>query len=227
MELADLPFQLSPRQTEVLGLLVEGNSNASIAEMLGIKEGSVKVHVHAILGTMRVASRAQAIASVEQIKSEALKLESSRRISEKEQFLNGILENIADAVVTIDHLGIIETFNASAEKMFGYSSADAIGQNVKLLMPEPYRGDHDGNLRSYNQTGKSKILNVGPREVSARRNDGSLFPMEINIGEMKIGGRVIFIGSMRDISLRKQSEDALAEIEARYALAVIDSGDGI
>lgn len=227
MELADLPFQLSPRQTEVLGLLVEGRSNANIAEILEIKEGSVKVHVHAILGTMRVASRAQAIATVEQFKSEALKLESSRRIVEKEQFLDGILNNIADAVVTITHLGIIETFNASAERMFGYSAADAIGQNVKLLMPEPYRGEHDGNLRSYNRTGISKILNVGPREVSARKSDGSLFPMEINIGEMKIGERIIFIGSMHDISLRKQSQDALAEAEARYALAVNSGNDGI
>jgi PAS domain S-box-containing protein len=227
MELSDLPFHLSPRQTEVLGLLVEGKSNATIAEILEIKEGSVKVHVHAILGTMRVSSRAQAIATVEQFKSEALKLESRRRISEKEQFLDGILANIADAVVTIDHLGTIETFNPSAEKMFDYLAADAIGQNVKLLMPEPYRGEHDGNLRSYNQTGISKILNVGPREVSARKSDGSLFPMELSIGEMTVGERTVFIGSMRDITLRKQSEDALAEIEARYALAIIDGDDGI
>ena len=149
------------------------------------------------------------------------------KLREREQYIEGILSHIADAVVTIDATGRIETLNPSAERMFGYAETEAVGRNVSLLMPQPFSGAHDGYIESYFRTGKSRILNVGSREVMAQTKDGTVFPMELTVGEMAAGGKRSFIGAMRDITARRQAESELRDSEARYRDLIEGSDLGI
>ena len=119
-----------------------------------------------------------------------------------------IVDTMVDGLITIDNKGIIQSFNHAAETMFGYTADDAIGQNIKFLMPEPYQSEHDGYLHNYNQTGNKKIIGIG-REVSGRRKDGSTFPLELSVAEMHMGEEKLFSGIVRDISERTLAEQAL------------------
>ena len=120
--------------------------------------------------------------------------------------LASVLETVADAIVTIDRSGIIDSFNPAAERMFGYSADEALGQNVSMLMPEPFRSEHDGYIERYLATGEARVSRVG-REVTGQRKDGSTFPAEIAVSEIDHQQR--FTGILRDISERKRTEEAL------------------
>ena len=116
-----------------------------------------------------------------------------------------VLNTVEDAIITIDAKGIIKDLNPAAARVFGYSPNEVIGLNVKVLMPEPYSREHDGYLINYLRTGQAKMIRLG-REVSGRRKDGSIFPMELAVGEMTVSGRRMFTGVVRDITVRKQVE---------------------
>jgi PAS domain S-box-containing protein len=116
-----------------------------------------------------------------------------------------VLNTVEDAIITIDAKGIIKDFNPAAARVFGYSPNEVIGLNVKVLMPEPYSREHDGYLTNYLRTGQAKMIRLG-REVSGRRKDGSIFPMELAVSEMTVSGRRMFTGVVRDITERKQVE---------------------
>ncbi len=139
-------------------------------------------------------------------------------LRESEQRLRAIVDTAVDAIITIDERGIIETFNPAAERLLGYPAKDAIGQNVKLLMPSPYRDGHDDYVRHYLETGEKKVIGIG-REVVGRRKDGSTFPADLAVSEMSLNGRRMFTGVLRDITQRKQAEEALRKahegLEAR------------
>lgn len=142
-------------------------------------------------------------------------LELSRgRLEEGLGRLNAVMENVADAIVTIDGQGIIESANPATERIFGYSRGDLIGRNVAMLMPEELASKHDGFIDRYLDTGESRIIGVG-RELLGKRSDGSVFPLELSIGELQIGGRRLFTGILRDITERKRAEEALRESERR------------
>ncbi len=131
-------------------------------------------------------------------------------LRDREQRMSAILNNVVDGIVTIDQKGTIETFNPAAEKIFGYTSYEVIGKNVKCLMPEPYHSEHDGYLKNYHDTGEAKIIGTG-REVTGRRKDGSTFPMELAVSAMDVSGVRMFTGIVRDITDRKQADLAKAE----------------
>jgi PAS domain S-box-containing protein len=116
-----------------------------------------------------------------------------------------VLNTVEDAIITIDAKGIIKDLNPAAARVFGYSPNEVIGLNVRVLMPEPYSREHDGYLINYLRTGQAKMIRLG-REVSGRRKDGSIFPMELAVGEMTVSGRRMFTGVVRDITERKQVE---------------------
>lgn len=120
-----------------------------------------------------------------------------------------VLETAVDGIITIDEKGIVDSFNHGAESQFGYEANEVIGRNVKMLMPAVYAGRHDEFIRRYIDTGERHIIGIG-REVTARRKDGSEFPIELAVGEFKEDGRHYFTGFTRDISDRKA-----AELEAR------------
>jgi PAS domain S-box-containing protein len=125
-----------------------------------------------------------------------------------------ILETAVDAIITIDERGMIESVNPAAQKVFGHAAHEMIGRNVKMLMPEPYHSEHDAYLLNYRQTGHKKIIGIG-REVIGRRKDGTTFPMELGVSEVRLGDRRIFTGIVRDITERKLAEEALREANRR------------
>ena len=126
------------------------------------------------------------------------------RIAEKQ--VHDIVENAGDAIIMIDECGVVEAFNAAAERLFGYGDGEVIGQNVRMLMPEPYNGDHDGHLAQYVPKGNSGGVETR-REVAGRRKDGTEFPMDCAVSEMAAGEgereRKGFIGIVRDLTERK------------------------
>ena len=125
-----------------------------------------------------------------------------------ERRLRALLDNVDEGIVSISEQGIIELFNPGAERMFGYSNAAVLGQNVSMLMPEPYHSAHDGYLAQYRQTGQAHIIGVG-REVQGLRCNGEIFHMDLRISEFHLDGRRQFIGITRDISERKEFESRL------------------
>ncbi len=116
-----------------------------------------------------------------------------------------IVENTVDGIVNIDERGNIETFNRACENIFGYTAAEVLGQNVKILMPEPYYSEHDTYLKNYSDTGHRKIIGIG-REVQGKRKDGTIFPIDLAISEVKLGKKPNFTGIIRDITDRKKAE---------------------
>ncbi|MCB1531254.1 MAG: PAS domain S-box protein [Alphaproteobacteria bacterium] len=133
--------------------------------------------------------------------------------------LKAVLNNTVDGIITINDRGKIETYNKACCTIFGYEPSEVVGQNVKMLMPEPYQSEHDGYLKNYNKTGRKQIIGVG-REVQGRRKDGTVFPLDLSVSEVNVDGRKIYSGIVRDITLRKQAEDEImrsnAELE-RFA----------
>lgn len=122
--------------------------------------------------------------------------------------LQAILDTVPDGLLTIDERGNVETLNPAAERIFGWPAAEVIGRNIKMLMPEPDRSRHDAYLERYRATGEKHIIGIG-REVLGRRKDGSTFPIELAVSEMKLSGERHFTGTVRDISQRKEAEDQL------------------
>jgi PAS domain S-box-containing protein len=143
-----------------------------------------------------------------------------------EEMLRSVVDHVIEGIITIDSEGTIESFNPAAEKLFGYGASEAIGQNVKMLMPEPYHNQHDAYLRNYLSTGHAKIIGTG-REVVGRRRDGSTFPMELAVSEFTLGTRRFFTGIVRDITQRKQAEEELRQAEERMRSVVDHVIDGI
>lgn len=129
-------------------------------------------------------------------------------LQESEALHEAILDTALSGIVTIDVRGIVQSFNRAAERMFGYRAAEVIGKNVRMLMPEPYAGEHDGYLQHYVATGERRIIGVG-REVEAMRKDGSVFPVDLAVSEVRVGNVLRFTGLITDITLRKAQQAAL------------------
>lgn len=141
---------------------------------------------------------------------------AQEQLDAREAHLRSILDTVPDATVVIDVQGTMISFNRAAIRQFGYTEAEAVGQNVKILMPEPYQGEHDGYIHRYLTTGERRIIGID-RVVVGRRKDGSTFPMKLAVGEMKSGGQVFFTGFIRDLTERAESEARLEEIQAELA----------
>ena len=122
-----------------------------------------------------------------------------------ELFQKIIIETMIDGLITINEFGIVESFNPAAEKIFGYQADEVIGENVKMLMPEPFHSEHDGYLDNYRATGIKKIIGIG-REVEGKRKNGKIFPLDLGVSEMLVGGRNLYTGIVRDITERKEME---------------------
>ncbi|MBB4285382.1 EAL domain-containing protein [Roseospira goensis] len=142
---------------------------------------------------------------------------ATEEIIQREERLSKIMDTMVEALVIIDTEGIIETFNAAAEKMFEYEAAEVLGQPVSILMPDDIGASHQDHVRTYVRTGRSRVMGMG-REVEARRRDGTTFPVDLSLSDLKVGGRQLFIGMMRDITERKIAEQRLLFLATRNPL---------
>jgi two-component system sensor kinase FixL len=136
----------------------------------------------------------------------------NQAVAQREAHLRSILETVPDAMVVIDEAGLMRDFSHAAERLFGWTAAEVAGRNVSMLMPSPYREEHDSYLQRYYRTGERRIIGVG-RVVVGERKDGSTFPMELAVGEMRGGGERYFTGFVRDLTERQQTETRLQELQ--------------
>ncbi|HEV8390077.1 MAG TPA: PAS domain S-box protein [Dongiaceae bacterium] len=134
-------------------------------------------------------------------------------LQEREARLQSILETAPDAIIVIDDHGVMESYSSAAQRLFGFTADEAIGQNVSILMPSPYRERHDGYLHHYLETGERRIIGIG-RVVVGRRKDGTTFPMELAVGEVVASGRRLFTGFIRDLTERQLNESRMQELQA-------------
>lgn len=138
---------------------------------------------------------------------------SEEALRSQESHLRSILSTVPDAMVVIDDQGLILSFSAAAEQLFGYSEAELLGANVSRLMPSPDRERHDGYIRRYLETGEKRIIGIG-RVVFAQRKDGSTFPMELSIGEATGEAHPLFTGFIRDLTERQKTEAQLESLQS-------------
>ncbi len=139
------------------------------------------------------------------------RVQTEEALRDSEAKSRAILETTVDAIITIDARGTVESFNQAAEKIFGYEAEEVVGRNIKMLMPEPYQSEHDMYIERYHETGRQNIIGIG-REVTGRRKNGTLFPMDLAVSELQLEERKIFTGIIRDITDRRVLEQRVLEI---------------
>jgi two-component system sensor kinase FixL len=187
----------------IFGLML---SLASLEGVLGIPE-SVDAVAFALIG-------AGAAWGGEQLQRNRIRAAASARDAlRREAHLKSILDTVPDAMIVIDEHGTIQSFSSAAERLFEHTAAQVVGENVKMLMPSPYREAHDGYIERYLRTGERRIIGIG-RVVVGERKDGSTFPMELAVGEMRSSNQRFFTGFIRDLTERQQTEARLQELQS-------------
>jgi two-component system sensor kinase FixL len=175
---------------------------------------SVRVGVALVLALVGLGAIHLLLRRVLQVRSDAD--EALETLRERDAHLESILDTVLDATVVIDVEGRIQSFNGSAVRQFGYEPDEVIGANVSMLMPEPYRGQHDAYLMRYLTTGEKRIIG-SDRVVVGRRKDGSTFPMKLAVGEVRRGDRIYFTGIIRDLTDREESAAMLGQARSELA----------
>ncbi len=134
-----------------------------------------------------------------------------QKLRESEARVRAILNTTVDAIITIDERGLIRSFNHAAEKLFLFDASEVIGKNVSMLMPQPYKREHDGYINNYHNTGDRKIIGIG-REVTGQRKDGTMFPMYLAVSEVNANDERLFTGIVRDITEQRRLEQEVLRI---------------
>jgi PAS domain S-box-containing protein len=134
--------------------------------------------------------------------------QTENRLLQSEERLHAVVDTAVDGIITINHRGTIITVNPAAERVFGYPAREMVGENVRMLMAEPYQSEHESYIGNYLRTGDRKIIGIG-REVVGRRKNGETFPLDLAVSETRIADQHIFIGIVRDISERKRADELL------------------
>ncbi|WP_410497784.1 PAS domain S-box protein [Chitinibacter sp. S2-10] len=182
-------------------------------EVVGRKKDGSTFPMHLSVGQMDVSGESMFVGIIVDI--------SERKAAEAElanslETTRAILATVINPIITIDAVGQVCSLNPAAETLFGYAREEVLGQNVKLIMPEPYRGEHDGYLSRYLHEGNPHVIGKG-REVVGRKKDGSTFPMHLSVGRMEVGGEPMFVGIIVDITERKNAEAELMQHRDRLA----------
>ena len=152
--------------------------------------------------------------------------QTERSLEESQARMAAIVKTAVDAIITIDGVGIVRSFNPAAEKIFGYSSEEIVGKNVGLLVPPTHRQEHGEFLARFKSTGESRVLGVD-REILALRKDGSTFPIELGVSEIHVHGIQMFVGILRDVSERKLAQEALRRSEQSYRRILETAREGV
>lgn len=157
------------------------------------------------------------------IETEQVQRRASAAAEEQSARMQAIVATATEGIVTIDQTGRIDTFNSAAERLFGYSEREVLGQNVMILMPPPYREDHDGYIARYLRTGERRIIGIG-REVTGLRSDGTTFPIDLSVGEGLYAGKRFFTAIIRDLTDRKEMQAKLSQAERLAAVGELAAG---
>ena len=144
-------------------------------------------------------------------------------LSAREAHLRSILDTVPEAMIVIDERGLVTSFSTAAAKLFGYHPEEVLGRNVRMLMPEPYRAEHDGYIANYLRTGEARIIGYG-RLVKGLTKDGAVFPMELAVGEARANGQRIFTGFVRDLTSRQKMEEELRQSQKMEAVGQLTGG---
>ncbi len=144
-------------------------------------------------------------------------------LATREAHLRSILDTVPEAMIVIDERGIVTSFSAAAAKLFGYHAEEVLGHNVRMLMPEPYRAEHDAYIGNYLKTGEARIIGYG-RLVKGVTKDGAVFPMELAVGEARANGKRIFTGFVRDLTSRQKMEEELRQSQKMEAVGQLTGG---
>ncbi|HLH49176.1 MAG TPA: PAS domain S-box protein [Roseiarcus sp.] len=217
-ELLKTKFPL-PRNKIVAKLRKDGSWEGEIEHQK--KDGSI-----ASIASLWVARKSEdgVIHSVLQNNSDISRLRRAQeQIEAREAHLQSILDTVPEAMIVIDGHGAITSFSAAAAQLFGYRAEEVIGQNVKMLMPEPYRTEHDGYIERYLSTGEARIIGYG-RVVKGLTKDGAIFPMELAVGEARSIGRRVFTGFIRDLTSRQKTEEELRQAQKMEAIGQLTGG---
>ncbi|MEO6195653.1 MAG: PAS domain S-box protein [Thermoanaerobaculia bacterium] len=211
-----------PRNRELYDELTAGRrSSYRIEKRFLRKDGSVfwgHLMVHPLLEESgRITHH---IGLVEDI-SEQRRIQAA--LQQSTERLQAVLNAAVDGVVLIDTAGIIQSANPSVQKLFGYTPEELIGQNVKVLMPPAWREEHDGYLDRYKATGEARIIGIG-RQVEGRRRDGSTFPLDLAVSEVRHGSEVFFLGTLRDLTDRVRLEDEFRQSQKMEAIGRLAGG---
>jgi two-component system sensor kinase FixL len=194
----------------------EGDSKSSIMgvgrDAVGRRKDGSNFQMHLSVGEGILGDEKMYVAAIHDLTSY---WQAVAGLKEREARLLSILDTAPDAILTIDEHGLIESFNAAAVRLFGYAASAVIGQNVKMLMPAPFRDAHDDYLARYAITGEKRIIGRG-RVVSGRRQDGTTFPMELAVGEFWIGQRRLFTGLVHDITEYQGAKRQLLDLESDF-----------
>ena len=184
-------------------------------ELFGRRKDGSEIPVDVSLSPLPFEGETWVLATIHDISRRKSAVEAlmrqAERLRESEERMRAVFDTAVEGIVVIDERGLIDRFNPGAERMFGYGAAEVVGRNVSILMPSPYREAHDGYLDHHLKTGERKIIGLG-REVVGQRKDGSVFPMDLAVGEMAVSGKRMFTGIVRDITARKQAEERQARL---------------
>ena len=206
---------------ETRDLVVAGVGVVALLSLAGLGLATGSAVASEVRGIAAVISGVLALGSLTWLVRDLLAIRQKARrteetLLERDTHLQSILDTVLDATVVIDRHGTMLSFNASAVRQFGYSPEEVVGQNVKMLMPSPYREQHDGYMDRYLATGEKRIIGVD-RVVVGRRKDGSTFPMKLAVGEMRRGDLLYFTGFIRDLTEREQSAAMLDQARSELA----------
>ncbi|NOX27114.1 MAG: PAS domain S-box protein [Gammaproteobacteria bacterium] len=185
----------------LLALLLEGKKKQIIFETIHKRKNGSQYLVEVYIQVSLYRSQPVFVATIHDITEREKTYQSL-----KEKRLSAILNNAIESIISIDCNAIIEDINPATVRIFGYEKAELIGKNIKLLIPSPWHHKHDEYIKNYLATGIKKIIGIG-REVSGQRKDGSIFPIDLSIGEVVFDGKHSFTGIIRDISDRKLAEE--------------------
>jgi two-component system sensor kinase FixL len=215
---------ISPADAERLSELVDPEDRSTVEQELARSAATgddldvaFRVRRNGQPHWLRLLAASAGVGALRRLSGGVLDIDSQMRAEEalrsREEHLRSILETVPDAMIVIDAVGTIQLFSRAAERMFGVSQDQAIGQNVRVLMPEPDSGRHDSYLARYRNEGEPRIIGIG-RIVTGRRADGSTFPMHLSVGEARWGDRRYFTGFVRDLTEQQRTQASLERMQA-------------